>query len=182
MVRIATGLLALLAVLLAGCTTHQLQPQTLKPVAALPYSALQVQVQFDDPAHTAYLAAQLVNGLARHGVTATIVSADARPGVTPLATPALLQLHLTDAWTETFISTRQMPRRALTQMRGRIPRESPRFSTQAVLVDRQHGETVWQLDTLTAGPWYSDFTTNADSLVNRLLKELVARGLIAPRA
>ena len=65
-------------------------------------------------------------------------------------------------------------------MRGRIPRESPRFSTQAVLVDRQSGDTLWQADTITAGAWYSDFTTNADSLVARLVKQLTAQGLIAP--
>jgi hypothetical protein len=171
-----TKLGLLLLMLLTGCTSHQVTQHTAAPAA--PYTTLQVRVQFDTPEHAAYLAAQLVRLLARHGVNATIAPADARPGITPLATSALLQLHLTDAWTDTFISTRQMPRRSLTQMRGRIPRESPRFSTQAELVDRQSGDTLWQADTITAGAWYSDFTTNADSLVARLVKQLTAQGLM----
>ena len=170
-----------LLLLLAGCASHQLSQQNLAPVTAAPYSSLRVQVQFDTPAHADYLANQLVAVLVRHGVAADIVPND-RSVNTSSNPPALLQLRLTDAWTETFISPRHMPRRSLTQMRGRIPRESPRFSTEALLVDQQTGETVWQLTTQTAGPWYSDFNANADSLVNRLLKELLAQGLIRPRA
>jgi threonine aldolase len=176
-----TKWLPLLALLLAGCTTNQLSQQTLNPVAAMPYSNLQVQVQFDNPAHTTYLANQLVTRLAKHGITATILPPDAKPVTVRGDSQAVLRLRLTGAWTDTVITTRQMPRRSLTQMRGRIPRESPRFSSQAVLVDRQTGDTVWQLETLTAGAWYSDFTTNADSLVARLVQQLAAQGLIAPR-
>lgn len=172
-----TKLGPLLLMLLAGCASHELTQQTHAPVTAAPYSSLQVQVQFDTPAHTDYLASRLVSNLARHGV-----AADIAPGDRSVKTPALLQLRLTEVWTETVISTRHMPRRSLTQMRGRIPRESPRFSTKVILVDQQTGETVWQLMTQTAGPWYSDFDANAASLVNRLLKELVAQGLIPPRA
>ena len=171
----------LLLMVLAGCASHELTQQTRAPVTAAPYSSLRVQVQFDTPAHTDYLANRLMSDLARHGVAADIVPNDSSV-ITPGNPPALLQLRLVDAWTETFISTRHMPRRSLTQMRGRIPRESPRFSTEVLLVDRQTGETVWQLATQTAGPWYSDFNANADSLVARLLKELVAQGLIPPRA
>ena len=170
----------LLLLLLAGCASHELTQDTLAPVTAAPYSSLQVQVRFDTPAHTDYLATRLVSDLARHGVSADIAPDD-RSVKAPGNPPALLQLRLTDAWTETFISTRHMPRRALTQMRGRIPRESPRFSTEALLVDQQTGETVWQLATQTAGPWYSDFNANADSLIARLLKELAAQGLISLR-
>lgn len=170
----------LILLLLAGCTSHQLSQQTLASTTAAPYSSLRVQVQFDTPAHADYLANQLVVVLARHGVAADIVPNDSTQNP-PGNPPALLQLRLTDAWTETFISTRHMPRRSLTQMRGRIPRESPRFSTEAILIDLDSGATVWQLETLTAGPWYSHFDANADSLVARLVKELAAQGLISPR-
>ncbi len=169
-----------LLLLLAGCASHELSQQNLAPATAAPYSSLRVQVQFDTPEHADYLANQLVAVLARHGVAADIVPNDSTQNP-PGNPPALLQLRLTDAWTETFISTRHMPRRSLTQMRGRIPRESPRFSTEALLVDQQTDETVWQLTTQTAGPWYSHFDANADSLVARLLKELAAQGLIPPR-
>ena len=169
-----------LLLLLAGCASHQLSQQNLAPVTAAPYSSLRVQVQFDTPAHADYLANQLVAVLVRHGVAADIVPND-RSVKAPGNPPALLQLRLTDAWTETFISTRHMPRRSLTQMRGRIPRESPRFSTEAILIDLDSGATVWQLATQTAGPWYSHFDANADSLVARLVKELAAQGLISPR-
>jgi len=170
-----------LLLLLAGCASHELSQQNPAPATAAPYSSLRVRVQFDTPEHADYLANQLVAVLARHGVAADIVPDD-RSVKLPGNPPALLHLRLTDAWTETFISTRHMPRRALTQMRGRIPRESPRFSTEVLLVDQQTGETLWQLETQTAGPWYSDFNANADSLVNRLLKELADQGLIRPRA
>jgi len=171
----------LILLLLAGCASHQLSQQTLAPTTAAPYSSLRVRVQFDTPEHADYLANQLAAVLGRHGVTAEIVPNDSTQNP-PGKTPALLQLRLTDAWTDTFISTRHMPRRSLTQMRGRIPRESPRFSTEAILIDLDSGATVWQLTTQTAGPWYSHFDANADSLVARLVKELADQGLIRPRA
>jgi len=175
----STWLLPLLGLLLIGCTQHQLTQQTLQPVSTTPYATLQVQVQFDSPAHSEYLATRLVTRLAQHGVSATILPAEADPQAGKGGSPAILQLHLTETWTETFISTRQMPRRSLTQMRGRIPRESPRFTTDTKLVDAHSGQTVWQLQTISAAPWYDDFNASADSLANRLTQQLITQGLVA---
>ena len=177
--RIATGLLALLAMLLAGCSTNQLKQETLKPVTALPYSALLVQVQFADPAHSAYLAGQLGKRLATQGVRSNILLSGASPATAQDKAQALLQLRLTEAWTDTVITTRHMPRRSLTQMRGRIPRESDRFNSTARLVDLASGETVWQTDIHTAAAWYTEFPTQADALAAKLTQQLQRQGLIA---
>lgn len=179
MVRQSTWLLPLLGLLLSGCTHHVLTRQSLQPVSAIPYATLQVQVQFDSPAHSEYLATRLVTVLAHHGVTATILPPDATPPTRESHSQAVLQLRLTQAWFDTFISTRTMPRRSLTQMRGRIPRESPRFCSETSLVDLSTGQTVWQLDIRSEVPWYADFNASADSLVNRLMSQLTSQGLIA---
>jgi hypothetical protein len=170
--------LPLLVGLLAGCTSHEFTQLKLDPVAAIPYSELQVQVQFDNPTHTEYLANRLAMALAEYGVTATVLPPAAKPDMVGDSAPAVLQLRLTDTWTDTVITTRHKHRRSLTQMRGRIPRESPRFTTETVLVDRPSSNTVWQLRSYTAGAWYSDFETNADSLAAKLTQQLAKQGLI----
>lgn len=168
----------LTAGLLGGCTTNQLGPQTHHPVATQSYSDLQVQVRFDHPDHSAYLANQLVSRLARHGVNARVLPPQAKTPTPADNAQAILQLQLTEAWTETFISTRRKHRYSLTQMRGRIPRESPRFHTAVRLVDLSSGTAVWQVDILTAGAWYSEFQTNADALAAKITKQLAREGLI----
>jgi len=120
--RIIQGYLLLGVLLAGGCTINEFSQQSLHPVAAGPYSALQVQVSFDTPAHSTYLAKQLVAQLQKQGITARIVPPDATPSRAQGRSPALLQLRLTDAWTDTVITVRTMPRRSLTQMRGHIPR------------------------------------------------------------
>ena len=162
--------------LLTGCSTNQFQQQMFNPVTAQPYSELQVQVQFNQPEHSAYLARQLVTRLQKQGVNASILSPKATAGDN---VQALLQLNLTEAWTDTVITTRHMPRRSLTQMRGRIPRESPRFNSTARLVDLASGHTVWQVEIHTAGAWYTAFPTQANTLAARLTTQLDRQGLIA---
>jgi threonine aldolase len=176
--RIIQGCLLLGVLLAGGCTINEFSQQSLHPVAAVPYSDLQVQVSFDTPAHSTYLAQQLVARLEKRGISARLVPPDTNSLRAQGGSQALLQLHLTDAWTETFISTRTMPRRSLTQMRGRILRESPRFDTEVRLVDLSAGNTVWQADLLTAGAWYTEFHTNADALATTITKQLTRDGLI----
>ena len=174
----------LLNSLLAGCASHQVTDKPLTPTPVTSFEAMQLQVNFATPAQSDYLAAQLVNELARHGVNAMVVTTDATPTATSNRNPkqnlALLHLTLTDTWTETFISHRYKHRRSLTQMRGRIERESPRFRSEVVLRDMQSGSTVWQSETVTAGPWYSDFNANARSLARKLVHQLQQQDLIAP--
>jgi hypothetical protein len=67
-------------------------------------------------------------------------------------------------------------------MRGRIPRESPRFRSDTVLIDLHTGESRWQQQTVTAGAWYSDFQTIARSLAKKLVQRLHREGLIATAA
>ena len=170
--------LLLLSGLMLGCASHQVTEKPLTPSAVTPFESMQVQVKFATPAHSDYLAAQLVDQLNRRGVKASRVTS-AEPAATPVnANAALLQLTLTGTWTETFISHRQKTRRSLTQMRGRIPRESPRFRSDLVVVNLQTGKTVWQTETVTAGAWYTDFNTMARSLAARLGRELDKQGLL----
>ena len=172
-------LVLLLSGLLAGCASHQIKEKSPAPTPVTPFQAVQVQVTFATPAHSDYLATQLVNQLTKHGVNATVLtSADAK-ATRPGPNSALLQLTLTGTWTETFISHRYKHRRSLTQMRGRIPRESPRFRSDTVLIDLQTGESRWQRQTVTAGAWYSDFQTIARSLAKKLVQQLHREGLIA---
>lgn len=168
----------LLTGLLAGCTSHQLAQTPVAPMHASPFQAIQVQVNFSTPAQSDYLATQLVNELAKHEVHATVMKPDATTTRIPGDNAALLQLTLTGSWTETFISHRHKPRRSLTQMRGRIPRESPRFRSEVMLRDLQSGQPVWQSEAVTAGPWYSDFNANARSLAKKLVRQLEQQGLI----
>ena len=67
-------------------------------------------------------------------------------------------------------------------MRGRIPRESPRFRSEVKLQDLQTGETVWQSEIVSAGQWYFDFNDMARSLAKRLVQQLQREGLIAASA
>ena len=169
----------LLGVLLAGgCTINEFSQQSLHPVGARPYTDLQVQVSFDTPAHSTYLARQLVARLEKQGISARIVPADTNSLRAQGRSQALLQLRLTDAWTDTVITIRTKHRRSLTQMRGHIPRESPRFDTAIRLLDLSAAKTVWQADIYTAGAWYSEFDTNADSLATTITKQLTRDGLI----
>jgi len=171
----------LLTGLLTGCTSNQLTQTPVAPTHASPFQAIQVQVNFSIPAHSAYLATQLVNELAKHEVHAMVMKPNATTTRMPDDNAALLQLTLTGTWTETFISHRHKHRRSLTQMRGRIPRESPRFRSEVMLRDLQTGRTVWQMEAVTAGPWYSDFNANARSLAKKLVRQLSQQGLIAPQ-
>ena len=164
--------------LTGGCTINEFSQQSLHPVAARPYSDLQVQVKFDTPAHSTYLARQLVARLEKQGISARIVPADTNSLRAQGRSQALLQLRLTDAWTDTVITIRTKHRRSLTQMRGHIPRESPRFDTSVRLLDLSADKTVWQVDIVTAGAWYSEFHTNADSLATTITKQLTRDGLI----
>lgn len=179
-VKLVLQLSALLSGIgLAGCASHQVTEKSATPTPVTPFQTLQVQVNFATPAQSDYLATQLVNELAKYDVSATVLnSPDAAAMAKPGLYSALLQLTLTGTWTETFISHRQKHRRSLTQMRGRIPRESPRFRSEAMLQDTQTGKTVWQSETVTAGPWYSDFNTNARSLAKRIVRQLQQQGLI----
>lgn len=171
-------LVLLLTGLLAGCASHQLTQTPVTPTHATPFQAMQVQVDFATPAQSAYLATQLVNELAKHEVRATLMEPDTAASRMSGDNPALLRLSLTDTWTETFISHRRKHRRSLTQMRGRIERESPRFRSEVVLRDLQTNQTVWQSETVTAGPWYSDFNANARSLARKIVRQLEQQGLI----
>lgn len=173
-------LVLLSSVLLAGCASHQVTQQAVAPKPVTSFEAIQVQVNFATPAHSDYLANQLVNQLGKYGINATVLSTQGKASSIPGANSALLQLTLTGSWTETFISRRTKHRRSLTQTRGRIPRESPRFSSDVLLQDLHTGETVWQLETVTAGAWYSDFNDMARSLASRLTRQLQKKGLIAP--
>ena len=135
-------------------------------------------MNFASPAQSDYLATQLVNELAKHEVRAAVIKPDTAATRIPGDNPALLQLSLTDTWTETFISHRRKHRRSLTQMRGRIERESPRFRSEVMLRDLQSGKTVWQSEAVTTGPWYSDFNANARSLAKKIVRQLAQQGLI----
>ena len=176
--RMARCFLLTGVLLSSGCTINEFSQQSLHPVAARPYTDLQVQVRFDTPAHGTYLTKQLVAQLEKQGIKTRIAPPAPKPPNAQGRSQATLQLHLTDAWTETFISTRTMPRRSLTQMRGRIPRESPRFDTEVRLVDLSANKTVWHADIVTAGAWYSEFHTNADALATTIIKQLTRDGLI----
>jgi hypothetical protein len=153
--------------------------KSVTPNPVVPFQAMQVQVNFAIPAHSDYLADQLVMELGKYGIRASVLNTGSRPGP-PKANAGVLQLTLTGSWTETFISHRQKTRRSLTQMRGRIPRESPRFRSDLVLRDGQTGQTVWQMEVVTEGAWYADFNTLARSLAKKLVRQLSQQGLIAP--
>lgn len=171
-------LLSLLSGLLFACATHQV---TQKPLSATPntsFNTLQVQVDFATPAHTDYLSSQLVKQLAKYGVEATPLPREDQAKEVRGSGSGLLHVTLTGTWTETFISRRTKHRRSLTQTRGRIPRESPRFRSDVVLVNLQTNETVWQSETTTAGAWYSNFNDMARSLAARLTRQLKQDGLI----
>lgn len=169
----------LLTGILAGCASHQVTQKPATPASLSVFDAMQVQVNFATPAHSDYLAGQLVEELGKHGISASVLDAESRPGA-PNANAGLLQLTLTGSWTETFISHRRKHRQSLTQMRGRIPRESPRFRSDLVLRDGQTGQTVWQMEAVTAGAWYADFNTLARSLAKKLVRQLRQQGLLAP--
>ena len=171
-------LVLLLTGLLAGCSSNQLTQTPIAPTHASPFQAIQVQVNFATPAQSDYLATQLVNELAKHEVHATVMKPDSAASRIAGDNPALLQVTLTGTWTETFISRRTKHRRSLTQTRGHIPRESPRFRSEVMLRDLQTGQTVWQSEAVTAGPWYSDFNANARSLAKKLVRQLEQQGLI----
>ena len=180
-VKLVLQLSALLSGIgLAGCASHQVTEKSATLTPLTPFQAMQVQVNFATPAHSDYLANQLVKELGKYGISATIRSPDSKATIQPDHNTALLQLTLTGSWTETFISHRRKHRQSLTQMRGRIPRESPRFRSDVLLRDLQTNAIVWQSETVTAGPWYSDFNTNARSLAARLARQLSQQGLIAP--
>ena len=171
--------LLLLASILAGCASHQVteQPATQHPVT--PFATMQVQVKFATPEHSDYLAGQLVDQLRKRGVEATALKTSEAP-TRQDSNSGLLELTLTDTWTETFISHRRKHRQSLTQMRGRIERESPRFSSDVVLRDLESNAIIWQSETVTAGAWYTDFNTMARSLATRLARKLNQQNLIAP--
>ena len=173
-------LVLLSSVLLAGCASHQVTQQAVAPKPVAPFEAIQVQVNFATPAHSDYLSSQLIKQLAKYGVEATPSPSQDQAKQVPGSGSGLLQLTLTGSWTETFISHRVKPRRSLTQMRGRIERESPRFRSDVLLQDLHTGETVWQSEITTAGQWYFDFNDMARSLASRLTRQLHNKGLIAP--
>lgn len=171
-------LVLLLSAILAGCASHQVTEQTLAPTRVTPFATMQVQVQFATEAQSDYLAKQLVDQLNQRGINANLLNPAASGASKPAGNTGLLQLTLTGSWTETFISHRRKHRQSLTQMRGRIPRESPRFRSDLVLRDRQTNEIVWQSETVTAGAWYADFNTMARSLATKLTRQLQQQGLI----
>ncbi len=168
----------LLSAVLAGCATHQVTEQTAAPTSVTPFTTMQVQVKFATEAHSDYLANQLVEQLNKHGINASVLNPAQGGATKPAGNTGLLQLTLTGSWTETFISRRTKHRRSLTQTRGRIPRESPRFRSDLVVVNRQSNEIVWQSETVTAGAWYADFNTMARSLATKLTRQLQQQGLI----
>lgn len=170
-------LVLLSSLFLAGCASHQVTQQAVAPEPVTPFNALQVQVDFATPAQSEYLANQLVSQLRHYGVRASLVTDEVSDRAS-FADTALLQVTLNDSWTETFISRVTKHRRSLTQMRGRVPRESPRFSSEILLQDLATGKTIWQLKIVTAGSWYSDFNTIARSLAVRITRQLKQKGLI----
>ena len=173
-------LLLLLSGLLFACATHQVTETSVQTSGKTTFSTLHVWVNFATPAQSEYLANQLVSHLHHYGVRASLVTDEVTDRAS-LRDTALLHVTLTASWTDTVITHRHKHRRSLTQMRGRIPRESPRFRSEILLQDLSTGKTVWQSNAVTAGAWYSDFNTMARSLAARLTRQLKQEALIGSK-
>ena len=79
----------LLTGILAGCASHQVTQKHATPAPLSVFEAMQVQVNFATPAHSDYLADQLVEELGKHGIDASVLDAESRPGL-PNANAGLL--------------------------------------------------------------------------------------------
>jgi hypothetical protein len=168
-------------VLASACSTAQLTQHAVDDSADKYYRYIRLNVVLDDTSDTAFVTNRVVTELSQRDLQ-IMPSTQAQSTLIKGGTgTAVLTVKEIDRQTKTVVHHRRYGRTALTQMRGRELHDKPVITLRATLSDAQSGQTVFQADYVTQGPWYADSTSVVATLAKPLVKQLEHEGFIAPR-
>jgi hypothetical protein len=168
-----------LVLLLTGCTSAELTRLTVDEATDKYYRYIFLNVDLSNSTDTAYLANRLINRLEAYDlqIKSSTLTQPAQDHDVPPA--ALLKVEELGRRIEAGEHRRTYGRTSLTQMRGRKKHERPVITLRAILVDAQSGQTLFQADYNTEGPWHADSTTVVAALADTLLDQLAHKKFIA---
>lgn len=173
--------LCCLVILLTGCTSAELTRLAISETSETYYRYIYLDVDLSSSDDTAYLANRLINRL--EGYDLQIKSSTLTPPAQDYDVPpaALLKVEELGRRIEAGEHRRTYGRTSLTQMRGRKKHERPVITLRAIVVDAQSGQTLFQADYNTEGPWHADSTTVVAALADTLIDQLEHNKFIAAK-
>ena len=168
-------------VLASACSTAEVTQRAVDEPADGFYRYIRLNVVVGDTSETKFVTNRVVAELSQRDLQ--IIPSTQAQGASIHRGPgaALLTVAEIDRQTTTVVHYRRYGRTALTQMRGRKLYDKPVITLRATLSDGQSGQTVFQADYVTQGPWYEDDAAVVAALAKPLVKQLEQKGFVAPR-
>lgn len=165
-------------ILAIGCATAELSRRAVEKPAEKDYRYINLNVALADPADTLHLTDRIITELQKRDLQTTLAQQTHGVSLQHESDTALLKVDEVDRHIETVEHHRTYGRKSLTQMRGRKESDVPVITLRATLIDTQSGQTVFQADYITQGPWYADSKTVVAALADTLVAQLENEGIL----
>jgi hypothetical protein len=168
-------------VLVSGCATAtaELTTRSVNEVAKRNYQNLYISVDLSETADKTHLTKRFLEELDRYHLQTT-VQKQAQVSMNEDQTgTALLKVIEVDRHFVTIKHRQRYGRTSLTQMRGLKKTDAPVITLRVTFVDITTGQTMFQADYVTQGPWYADSTVVVAALASTLVEQLESEGFIA---
>lgn len=168
-------------ILASGCATAELSQRTVNEPAERRYQYIHVDVDLSDAADTAHLTNRFLKELDLYDLQAIVPKQTQVKLIYDGPGTAILKIDEVDRRTVTVKHRQRYGRTSLTQMRGRKKHDTPVITLRVTLTDTESGQTVFQADYVTQGPWYADSATAVETLAGTLVEQLEHEGFIAAK-
>jgi hypothetical protein len=168
-------------VLVSGCATAtaELTTRSVNEVAKRNYQNLYISVDLSETADKTHLIKRFLEELDRYHLQTTVQKQPQVSMNEDQTGTALLKVIEVDRHFVTIKHRQRYGRTSLTQMRGLKKTDAPVITLRVTFVDITTGQTMFQADYVTQGPWYADSTVVVAALASTLVEQLESEGFIA---
>lgn len=161
-----------LVIAVSGCASAELTRLAVNETSETYYRYVCLDVELSDAADAEYLTSRLIKKLDAYDLQISAGKQMLAAWIPDEPGSALLKVEELGRRLEAGEHRQTYGRISLTRMRGRKKHEKPVITLRVILVDTRSGQTVYQADYNTEGPWYSDSSKVAGALAEMLIDQL----------